>query len=559
MDKKYENAIAIIAVIFVCLVSFAIVYQKASIDAFFSGDAGIKYMQIVGLSNPENKIGSFTYPGENIDKNHKFLPAATIEYQNRVYGVFPYIFSLVTYPLFKCAGNFGLYVPPIIGAIFTIFFTYLIIRRFAGFNRGMLSILVMSIASPILFYEVVIWEHTLAAAFTVAGAWCWLKDDGRASFDFAGGFLLGMSAWFRPENYCFILGMAVALAWIRGFSPKKLAGAAIGIVAACSIYWTLNFILFNNPFGIQVTSNMPKGILVTIKGGFVRFPKMLNLIYPISTITGVLFFVITTAFTVFVRYRHKIAQFSMDERILVIFSWGILLFNAFFLYFYPKSTKTIICVFPLIFILAALRRSESDESAKLSKYSKFCFTASAISIIAVLFISPRDGGMQWGPRLLLPSIPIICIGIFALLPDKLNRNEIAFLIAICLFGFSILFRGLNFVITLKISNANFVKVIENNVKTDEFIVTTQRWAPQVAARAWIDHPMLAAETTKKLNEAVNLLKDANIESFWLIHIGEVFDPDSNKPPSRIVDYNLRNSISYQGVGPPVYFEYYTIR
>ena len=184
-----------------------------------------------------------------------------------------------------------------------------------------------------------------------------------------------------------------------------------------------------------------------------------------------------------------------------------------------------------------------------------------VSILTVLLTAPLTGGLQAGPRFLIPAIPLLCVGLFSFLPKKVKANEIAAISVAALLGFMMLTKGIVMVRNFQLENAEMVGFAETHVAAGEYILTDQNWFPQVAARIWLSRPMAVTQKELELKTAVERLGMIHIRSFWLV---QLLYPLTNSPdnapisPETILSYSRKERVVYKTAKNPVIFSHYFI-
>ena len=541
------------------IIVFLIFYHKVPFNAFFAGDAGIKYLEIVGQSMPGYGFGSFPYPAETMDPELKFLPGGTMAFKGHLHGAFSYMFAIGSEPFWRLFGIPGIYAIPLLGVVISLLFTFLLVKEATGIRRGFIAMVVLAGASPLMIYGVVIWEHSIAVALVLMGTWCWLSKKPVIIRDFFGGFFLGSTAWFRTEAYCFIFGMSIAFAIMNRSVSKRLITGACGVLGALAPLWIMNTILFGQPLGIEIFFAMHAGFWANILRVWERFPQLFVLIYPVTSFGAAMrLIVLIVIFCVGMVQRR--AHPFMDEKIYLFLAWIVLIVNLWFLKHDLYSLISLAGVFPVILSIVVLCRYEKGTRAADARSVSFLSMGAAFSLVAFFITSPDPGGLEWGPRYLLPLVPLLCAIVFSFLPQKVKINEIAAVAVTVLLGFMVLLRGFVFVEQFKIRNAQLAHFTEQLVSTGEYIITDQRWFPQVNATLWFSRPMMVTKNKQDIAAIAQRLDNRNTPSFWLIQLvqsGNNPTINNSAPQEQILSYRLKESRWFQTTGAPIVFNHYT--
>jgi hypothetical protein len=204
------------------------------INGFWSSDQGVKLIQTQSLLLNKFRDNAVIYPGAPFDPERQVSPlrGQYLERNGRVYAMFSEAFAFVSGVPFFVFGYPGLYVVPILS-------TAVLLALCAALSRGMLEtpwalgvLVVLAVASPLLFYSLVFWEHTLATMLVTAGllaAAIALRRD-RPRLLLIAGICFGLAAWFRNETALAIPALALALlvSWVRANGGQPRIGAGGG-------------------------------------------------------------------------------------------------------------------------------------------------------------------------------------------------------------------------------------------------------------------------------------------------------------------------------------------
>ena len=330
---------------------------------FYSGDAGLKFLMTAqfasGSLHPDLRLsapywvqalwGSGLYPFES-----PYVYALA----NSVYIQYPLWFSVVSVPGFVLAGYTGLYFLPLLG-----FWVVVICMVWTCRKLGLspqvrcLAIVALAFGSPLPLYSAMFWEHTVGVSLAFSG-FAWLVTSDSANSSGSRGLLAGLSvgfaAWFRSELGLFAI-IILALAWTVGrvvLDRDTKRSFTIGVIVALGALMTTNLLLYGHVLGLH-------GVQVGFDVG--------------RRISGAL---------------------VVLSRLFVLAS---LHFPLFF------------CVLGMGWYASAFHANAITPRVALLLLS------AAIFALFVPFVLPGPemaghGGKQWGPRFLLITVPLLCVG-----------------------------------------------------------------------------------------------------------------------------------------------------
>ena len=186
-------------------------------------------------------------PAAALDPANRFFPDAVFHFQRvgkAIHSVFPPYFPVLTAPLYRAFGPFGMILLPLAGAFLSLALTAGMMRRWH--LRAPVLVATACFVTPLVFYAIEFWEMTLGVA--AVAAMFFLLD--RKS-DLAAGLALALGLWFRPEMSFFaVLAGAVLLA----FGIRRAVRFGAGFLAGAAVYGAVQFLLFGSVLGIHGTT-----------------------------------------------------------------------------------------------------------------------------------------------------------------------------------------------------------------------------------------------------------------------------------------------------------------
>ncbi|MEO0457933.1 MAG: dolichol-phosphate mannosyltransferase [Cyanobacteria bacterium P01_A01_bin.114] len=275
------------------------VYSRNGV--LFSGDGGLKALLAQQLGSGNLSL-DLQLPAEPWVQTlwqqglYPFTPPYVYEQGAQRFITFPFTFPAVTAPFYALMGYRGLYVVPLV-ALWAIWGRLYQIcqRRSLPPLVTALGLTAVVVASPLLPYGAMYWEHTLAVALAFWGATGVLYPKSETptlrSLAINGG-LIGLAVWFRPEFLCLIAALgAVAilgqLTQLWGFrlgmgKTAVLIGAMGGTVL---LFFALNIQVYGHPLGIHaiqiVEESSPAQQLEQAKESYAQLTTALFRYFPL--------------------------------------------------------------------------------------------------------------------------------------------------------------------------------------------------------------------------------------------------------------------------------------
>jgi type IV secretory pathway VirB3-like protein len=224
MQRRIEIAI-VCAVIAATAIAILATQPR---DVFWGPDSGNRFIQLRSFL----RTGALAID-DAPPAGHHFVRTG-----EHVYSFYSPIFPLVTAPFYTSLGTWGLFLFPLIGTLATALLLSPLLER-----DYIPAVLAAVFATPLFWYTVVFWEHTLAVALSL-GAYV-LVTRNRL---FAAGCVAAVGTAFREEGYIVIAAIAAALLITRRPGILRfLAGALLLLIPL----WIANAVIYGRPLGLH--------------------------------------------------------------------------------------------------------------------------------------------------------------------------------------------------------------------------------------------------------------------------------------------------------------------
>jgi len=223
MQRRTEVVIvaALVAVVAVALIA------TQPRNVFWGPDSGNHYLQLrTFLQTGGIAIDDAPRAG------HHFVP-----YGHHIFSFYSPALPLAASPFFALLGDWGLFVLPLTGTLAIVILLSFVLER-----DYILMTIAAIFATPLLWYTLVFWEHTLAVALALA-AYVLVTRERMV----LGGLMAALGVVFREEGYVMIASVAIGLILTRRRVFPFLGGALIGLVPL----WIVNWLTFGHPLGLH--------------------------------------------------------------------------------------------------------------------------------------------------------------------------------------------------------------------------------------------------------------------------------------------------------------------
>jgi hypothetical protein len=436
-------------------------------DVFYSGDAGLKYLVVKQfISTGEYKILHAEQPGwVNRLWSGSYYPFKPPFVYNTTQGrmvAFPPFFQWLNAPFYNWFGYQGLYVIPAVSTVLLwICFIQLLQRIKIQPLLIAFGTLLLALCSPVTMYGAMYWEHCTALLLLFVNIIYLVKPPSGPQAVIL-GLLSGSAVWLRPEAivYCGLFMLAAIYNFYRDKTIAHLYFAfAVSVVIAG--FFVFNTFVYGDALGAH-------GYQLVREAGVTEQ--------------------VAKGFTIL---THTHAR-------LILYYPVALIFYAMTVWMFIKRPLLPVAVYQLAAI------------------------ACLFSVI-IPFILPNAGGKQWGPRYLLPLIPVMVTVISMVLkyfPVDFFKNKWGIAIVVLIVGYSMHLNVYQAATSLKKDYAYRVTPGLRFLESDscKVIVVQNQYITQEFAALFASRKMFLAETAESFTGLKAQLVRAGVSEIIYISI-----------------------------------------
>ena len=417
------------------VVVYLVVWFLLPASVFWSPDEGAKFLQMYSSNIARTRVPEVPYRGRDLDPELAFYP------RNRLYPqltederlafhwppAFPFV-SAVAYRLF---GLRGIYVIPLVCGLAGVWLAGLLSSRIAS-RSGPLTLTALGLASPIFFYSMLFWEHTLAVCLGLLALWMAAYGNARRGGRRVAGWgaatlalLCAVAVRFDMALFagCLALAGGVTLAAFPGQGSRRKPWpywkSLLWLALACAVLliagaWLLPKLappqVFRYPLNVFVSAFYRR---LRSPAVWMQFPSYMSRLLidmpersgpqlaPVCTLAANVGLVLALTALLLPRWaKHPAAGVSA---LLV----GVASLYALASPERYRAVHALLLPAPyLIFALLGLQVAASSRNAA----SAFVASLSICYFISYVFVSmmakPDTGGPEWGARYALSLYPL---------------------------------------------------------------------------------------------------------------------------------------------------------
>ena len=453
--------------------------------AVFSGDEGIKLVQVLALSEGQIKLH---YPGDAVDPKRELFPYREpfiIRDGTERYGIYSITFTLPSFVGWWLLGFWGLYLLPLAGGMLALWYTLSLGYRVFRDEAWALACGGVLFTTPVVLNAAVFNEHVIATGLLLlAIARSSLPSPSRLSL-FACGLAVGFAVTMRAE----ITGAVPALAAFivvssedRRDAIRRLTWIAVGGSLPVAAYVAVNLATIGALSPLTHADYGPHADRYLT-------PLEPDLIGMTGVGTWVLGIPLALAFVTFRRRTLELARRLAIVAVLAVWLYVVVAFLS--LMEMPALLPgTLFLATPLFALgLAAgpyLQAGEPRLAAAL-----WCLAIT--TAVSIVIFYPAGGGLRLGPRYLIPVMPLFVIA--SLVAARRSRLFLAAAIVTTLVGLAPQFYNHQLHGDTRRRNAEIVEDVAR--LPQRYVISEAFWGKQIIAQLYDEKVILSLPNPKQ--------------------------------------------------------------
>lgn len=518
----------ILHILFISLILFALGWYLTSFQTFFASDGGLRFMQIRQLIEQNWRTFAIDYPQQILDPNFEHVPyyIAYSLINGEIYFHISNIYPLLVSFFYSVMGTSGLPIVAIAGGILTAVAIYKL-ATLTKLPHPQLLLWATIFTTPILFYCLVIWDHTLAtacAAWAVYGLSKALVKN-RWQPAFWAGIIAGFGLAQRPEMYMFLLALGVGVLIFFWRQWRLLLAFALAGFFSTLLVWGIQYLWVGHPFGMAFAPHffnygISENAIIAPRerASFHKYSFLLFYVQPGS--------VLTLFATIMILIGIILIVFSLRIKKLKKPGWliagGVVCITGYLLLMYYAKLSIIpgiISTFPLIALSLTF---VEGKNGRYDRVHHFIYIVAMLFLAGMILIWPSYGGRQWGARYLLPAYALLVylayyayITLLTQLQNKMQKILRYIVFGLLIISISIQIMGVRASYRMrqgKIYNRTTIASLE----PDLLIMDQSQWFVPSMMSSILDKQFLQTSDEKNQQALFTRLQEENISQFGFI-------------------------------------------
>lgn len=547
-------ALAFVAAAIV-LTFYVVISHDMPKHVFWSSDEGGRFIELRSVQWDGGIAYTMPYRGRHLDPDYRFFPDAWV-YPGRNADAtlrmpWPIWFPLLSSVPFALFGFAGLYIVPLLSGLLIAIISGVLSRRL-GSGLAPLTILLVGLASPVFFYSLTFWEHTLATLIALLAVVPVMAGGGRPRALFGAMSLVFMACLLRLEMLAFLAALPIA-AWIcsvrapltvtaddagaswlpaspvwRRWLPLAVA-AVIGFVVIVALSLPSHRIGFlSEPFvranKIAHLLRMPNGLVeLVINNSESEGPQVHRVFARLTFAAACL--VVVAAFERRARIE-AVLVFPALAVVLAFSTWLVLLSQPY------RAMHSIVPVAPYVVVAPyAVAQAWRERRRPQLMLSLLATVYLVLGIAAVLIFYLRGGGLattlEWGQRYVLTLYPLLAIlalyavGLYWRSSRSLAQRLLFVVLVGAMIGVGIRqeFRGLK----MLHENRTILAAWDSALRARGPVVTDVWWLPAAVADLFTTRDMFVIEDRAALGDWIDVARRGRVRRFTFASLGKPFE------------------------------------
>ncbi len=518
-------------------------------------DNANKLLQVQAISTSNYSDYSIPWPGTTVDPDFEFNPIPrrlfSEVHNGKLFSIYSPVFATMSSFPFRLLGYWGLYILPAVSSLLMLV-GLARIANVMGLQPTVrhTMVLLAGLCTPLWFYSVVFWEHTVAICLFIWGIASYLQFFKTRSNKclILGSALMAFSIYFRDELYllCAVI-VGVTFFLVPANRWKTALIAIFSMIIGLLPLWLFQWTTIGHPFGFHV-----RALLFTATGIAEHLSARPTVFYNLFVASNPHVWISLTLTTPFLITFLLNPKFSRRAFILAVPLYSVVALVSALValkgYLAPGSpiswmlqSNSLFTTAPIL-MLAFLRLKDSGGSRANQSMARWIWVVALVYAVIHGLAAPKASswGIHWGNRFLVVLYPL-----FALLAAINLAEWFAYV------GKRIDWRCLVTVAAIVISCAAQVYSIRILHKKKEFsyhlnkevkgwsekvVITDVWWVPQALFSEFYNKLIFLVRSREEYRRLLGRLRDHGYERY--VFVSQTFSEDVGRAVMKVDDEGL---------------------
>lgn len=413
--QSYGRRQTAVSLILLFLIVWGAAWWLNQTLSVFVSDTGLRLIQVRELIANDWQTLAVRYPGRTVDPDLIHVPyyyAYSLVNDQIFLNITPFLPWLAAWG-YAALGVAGMMLVPALGGVLTAAAIFRL-AQLSNLPRPHLVLWLTMFASPLFFYSIELWDHTLATACAAWGVY-WLASGiqrARQRDWLLAGMALGLGLGQRPEMYLFALCVGAALLLTVGWQWRRLLLTTVGGVVTAVPLWWWQLQQVGHPLGMALAPNLfnygAPPVLGVNSGSFPWFIKLSRKLFvieardPLTFVAALFVSIGLVLMLLFVRTPKWHQRWLWrTAALLLLGGYALVMVKVA----EPYLMNGVLATFPLL-AMAALSAAQLPVKQPARQVYRLVFAIAFLFLAGMILIWPAYGGLQWAWRYALPFFPL---------------------------------------------------------------------------------------------------------------------------------------------------------
>lgn len=565
-----SGSVATLYILTLCILPFYV---------FWSPDEGGKFLQAVGLRFSEHIHFVLPYGGGQYDRDLAFYPPGSVYPRPNIAGGtsfgWPFLFPGLSCLAYRLLGIRGIYFLPCISGIFVAILSGLIVRRIT--SRGAwVTVLVVGLCSPLWFYSVLFWEHSLAVLSGMVAIYgCVVlisssRREHQAWIILVVFFCLLLSILLRIDMLILVVSLVSTLAFVTilcrgvlivGYPKRRFAMHLVLTLAALSTILSIILSLNGGEFGYRVYANVLQRVFEGKPGSsqftllpiarhvqsvLVNEPSRFGVYLPEAATAAYLMVVILTLMVSVGRPRFRSKAILLGVLTLSLMSLAALIMPSRYRAFHGILIAAPYCMFAIAVLPMPGSRSTPTRMFLVVLTTSYLL----FYLVSSFFVGAQTGGPEWGARyglIVFPLFSILAVAGIANLyeAERSRRHRISLLlIAGLAFGVACQFsvRG---IMEIQVTKRDLAAYDAKLRAASLPVITDLWWMGAALSPYFVEHELYTVSSPTSITRTWFPLVASRVSRFVYVSYGDGLEAQITDARLRLVSHTIVRGMSFR--------------
>jgi hypothetical protein len=258
----------------IALAAYGVAIAASPGEAYWINDCGNKALVAQRLLETRFREAAFDHPGATLDPTGRWFPIPPPFAMARGGGfvsTYPLAYPALAALGFASMGPRGLRAPAALGGALAVALFAWWSALALGAPAAFAAATSLGLGTPLFFYTVTVWEHSLTLALALGAFVLLSRESGRRWF--LAGALVGLASWLREELV--LLGLAVLCVALARRQPLRLQAAfAAGAALPVAALLLFNAAFYGHALGGHVAATLGSSSASSVFAAHARADRM---------------------------------------------------------------------------------------------------------------------------------------------------------------------------------------------------------------------------------------------------------------------------------------------